>query len=261
MSDIKTWDVTVLTPTACTATFVDVGGTKIPDGTDVKINTTIYAEFTWTNAIEKLGMFAKMFIFEPDGTTVAASWIEFAPNGSGNGSKTLSCLADKPRGWTASIQVGYIIDWVRCDDILMVNGAYAELSLNSTYEDGPFIPGTTHEICDLIVLNTGNIAEGINIELCEYPGEADEYQLSLVTTDPVPSDGGSVEQPFDVEIPGDTDTYMWPLGVRVWGVSEAKPTYPTASFSVSPAGVRNTSMLNSMIRPLLESESIRYTGR
>lgn len=93
---------------------------------------------------------------------------------------------------------------------------------DSVFYTGPFTPGSQEYIADIHIENTGNMGGIVTIKLVEYPDQPEEADL-MVKPIPLAPGGDHLEQPFISipVIPGG----QWPLGVKVWGETEAEPAW------------------------------------
>lgn len=237
MSDVFTWDVSVIAPTSGSVAFQEH---------DVNIGTTIYADFTWSNASPGAAGYAFMEITDPNGAAVTV-WLELSAS---TGDKTLSYVADMPGTWKAELKIWAGFEWMTLIDTMLVSGPYIVIDPASMFSTGPFIAQTMQVICDIHARNDGNAAAQVHIGLYAYPGTASESQIGYLFTGADVAPGGTVQQVFELIVPGE-HAHTWPLGVKVWGAGEVEPSFGVGG-TVGKAGVLSHSMKK---RPMLESEA------
>jgi len=116
----------------------------------VDVGDTIHADFAWSNAMfNPTGGFAHMVIQDPNGNS-CSGYIDVTHS---DGSRTLSCTADKAGTWTARISVWDLFRWIESTDTISVTEAptpegYAVIVSKDVPSE--FMPGVAFGILVLV---------------------------------------------------------------------------------------------------------------
>lgn len=207
MSDTHTWNVNVEV----------INGSAAFQETSAVVGDTIHADFTWNDAVKIGDVYAQMWIFDPDGMVAATHNETQLPTGS----RTLACVATQPGVWRAKIEVWDGSVWLPFEATLTVNGPNMKIEPSSEFFTGPFVAGTTQNVCNVHVKNYGDITAHATVSLWEYPNYSGQAFLeSKQALDVAP--GETVIVSFDRLIPPDD---YWLLGVKAWGTGEQEPSW------------------------------------
>ena len=105
----------------------------------------------------------------------------------------------------------------------------------STFYTGPFAPGSFSLVASALIKNIGNTGGIMHYNLYEYPGAANE---NIVVPNSYYFEAGQqLTVGYNATIP-DLPGQSWPLGIKVWGESEAEPNWTGAAGKLElPPGI------------------------
>lgn len=94
------------------------------------------------------------------------------------------------------------------------------ISPSSEFLVGPFNPGETVLVTNLVATNEGSMAGMVYIALYAYPGANEQ----MIYSDSATIEPGQTHA-FPISVTTPAISGQWPLGIKVWGTSESEPSF------------------------------------